>query len=66
MDMNNPNSDNRFNPQNTITKNSDGSWKMKSSKVRMGVYTSSGYSSSKIPTLDHSKIASKGYMLSSK
>jgi hypothetical protein len=65
MDMNNPNGDNRFNPQNTITKNSDGSWKMKSSKVRMGVYTSSGYSSSKIPTLDHSKIASKGYMLAS-
>ena len=63
MDMNNPNGDNRFNPQNTITKNSDGSWKMKSSKVRMGVYTSSGYSSSNIPTLDHSKIASKGYML---
>ena len=63
MDMNNPNGDSRFNPQNSITKNSDGSWKMKSSKVRMGVYTSSGYSSSKIPTLDHSKIASKGYML---
>jgi hypothetical protein len=63
MDMNNPNGDNRFNPQNSISKNSDGSWKMKSSKVRMGVYTSSGYSSSKIPTLDHSKIASKGYML---
>ena len=63
MDMNNPTGDKRFNPQNTITKNSDGSWKMKSSKVRMGVYTSSGYSGDKIPTLDHSKIASKGYML---
>ncbi len=63
MDMNDPTGDKRFNPQNTITKNSDGSWKMKSSQVRMGVYTSSGYSSSKIPTLDHSKIASKGYML---
>ncbi len=63
LNMANPTSDARFNPQNTITKNSDGSWKMKSSKVRMGVYTSSGYSSSKIPTLDHSKIASKGYML---
>lgn len=63
MDMNNPNGDSRFNPQNSISKNSDGSWKMKSSQVRMGVYTSSGYSSSKIPTLDHSKIASKGYML---
>jgi hypothetical protein len=63
MDMNNPTGDERFNPQNTITKNSDGSWKMKSSKVRMGVYTSSGYSGDKILTLDHSKIASKGYML---
>ena len=63
MNMVNPTSDARFNPQNTITKNSDGSWKMKSSQVRMGVYTSSGYSSSKIPTLDHSKIAAKGYML---
>lgn len=63
IDMNNPNGDSRFNPQNSISKNSDGSWKMKSSQVRMGVYTSSGYSSSKIPTLDHSKIASKGYML---
>jgi hypothetical protein len=63
MNMNNPTGDKRFNPQNTITMNSDGSWKMKSSKVRMGVYTSSGYSGDKIPTLDHSKIASKGYML---
>ena len=65
MNMEDPEGDTRFNPQNSISQNSDpdGSWKMKSSKVRMGVYTSSGYSSSKIPTLDHSKIASKGYML---
>ncbi|HEX9319657.1 MAG TPA: discoidin domain-containing protein [Nitrososphaeraceae archaeon] len=63
MNMANPQGDSRFNPQNTITKNSDGSWKMKSSKVRMGVYTSSGYSSSKIPTIDHSKILAKGYMM---
>jgi hypothetical protein len=63
MNMVNPQGDSRFNPQNTITKNSDGSWKMKSSKVRMGVYTSSGYSSSKIPTIDHSKILAKGYMM---
>jgi concanavalin A-like lectin/glucanase superfamily protein/F5/8 type C domain-containing protein len=63
IDMNNPLSDSRFDPQNTITKNPDGSWKMKSSKVRMNVYTSTGYDSNDIPTLDHSKIASKGYML---
>ena len=66
MNMKNPTGDSRFNPQNTITKNSDGSWKMKSSKVRMGVYTSAGYDQDKIPTLDHSKLAQKGYMQSPK
>jgi F5/8 type C domain len=63
MNMNDPLSDSRFNPQNTITKNPDGSWKMKSTQVRMAVYTSTGYDSNDIPTLDHSVIASKGYML---
>jgi uncharacterized protein YxeA len=63
MDMNNPLGDSRFNPQNTITKNPDGSWKMKSTKVRMAVYTSTGFDSDDISTLDHSSIASKGYML---
>jgi hypothetical protein len=63
MDMNNPLGDSRFNPQNTITKNPDGSWKMKSTQVRMAVYTSTGYDQDDIPTLDHSQIASKGYML---
>src|SRR5438093_886481 len=63
MNMNDPLSDSRFNPQNTITKNPDGSWKMKSTKVRMAVYTSTGFDPNDIPTLDHSVIASKGYML---
>jgi hypothetical protein len=63
MNMNNPLGDSRFNPQNTITKNPDGSWKMKSTKVRMAVYTSTGYDQDAIPTLDHSDIAAKGYML---
>jgi hypothetical protein len=62
MDMNNPLGDSRFNPQNTITKNPDGSWKMKSTKVRMAVYTSTGYDQGAIDTLDHSDIATKGYM----
>jgi hypothetical protein len=62
MDMNNPLGDSRFNPQNTITKNPDGSWKMKSTKVRMAVYTSTGYDQNAIDTLDHSDIAAKGYM----
>jgi hypothetical protein len=63
INMDNPLSDSRFNPQNTITMNPDGSWKMKSSQVRMNVYTSSGYNSANIPTLDHSVISSNGYML---
>jgi hypothetical protein len=63
INMENPLSDSRFNPQNTITKNPDASWKMKSTKVRMAVYTSTGFDPDDIPTLDHSVIASKGYML---
>ena len=63
INMNNPTSDSRFNPRNTITKNPDGSWKMKATQVRMEVYTSTGYDKDDIPTLDHSEIAAKGYML---
>jgi hypothetical protein len=63
INMNNPTSDSRFNPQNTITKNPDGSWKMKATQVRMNVYTSTGYDGNDIPTLDHSQIAANGYML---
>ena len=63
IDMNNPLDDSRFNPRNTITKNPDGSWKMKATQVRMEVYTSTGYDRNDISTLDHSAIASKGYML---
>ncbi|MFY0563434.1 discoidin domain-containing protein [Archangium lansingense] len=54
--------DTRFDPQDTITRNSDGSWKMKSSQVRMHALTSTGYSSSKIPTYDRDVLASRGYM----
>ena len=39
----NPSTDSRFSLQTTMTKNSDGSFKIKSSKVRMGVFTSSGF-----------------------
>jgi concanavalin A-like lectin/glucanase superfamily protein len=63
MNMENPLSDSRFNPRDTITKNPDGSWKMKATQVRMAVYTSTGFDPDDIPTLDHSIIASKGYML---
>ncbi|MDP9306270.1 MAG: hypothetical protein M3O68_08000 [Thermoproteota archaeon] len=60
----NPNSDPRFSPQTTMTKNSDGSFKIKSTKVRMGVFTSSGFHPENIKTLNHNKIALAGYMQS--
>ena len=59
-----PNSDPRFSPQTTMTKNSDGSFNIKSSKVRMGVFTSSGFHPENIKTLNHNKIALAGYMQS--
>jgi hypothetical protein len=43
MNMENPTSDQRFNPQDHITRNHDGSWKMRSNQVRMSVYTANGY-----------------------
>src|SRR6478672_1953467 len=60
----NPNDDPQFSPQTTLTKNSDGSFKVKSTKVRMGVFTSSGFHPEQISTLDHHKIALVGYMQS--
>ena len=60
----NPDTDSRFSPQTTMTKNSDGSFKIKSTKVRMGVFTSSGFHPEEIKTLNHNKIALAGYMQS--
>ena len=62
MNMVSPTSDSRFDPKNTITKNADGSWKMKATQVRMNVFTSTGYSQSKIATLDQGQLEAKGYM----
>src|SRR5438093_1148731 len=58
----NPNDDPRYSPQTTLTKNSDGSFKVKSTKVRMGVFTSSGFHPEQINTLNHNKIAQAGFM----
>ena len=60
----NPEDDPRFSPQTQLTPNSDGSFNVKSTKIRMGIFTSSGYHPSDISTLDHSNIAAKGYMQS--
>jgi hypothetical protein len=56
--------DTRFDPDDTVTRNADGSWKMKSTQVRMHVRTSAGYDSRMIPTYDRDVLAGRGYMQS--
>jgi hypothetical protein len=63
MNRNNPNSDPRFHIGSIkLIKNRDGSFKVTSTEVRFGVYTSSGYQPDKISTLNQQQLASKGYM----
>lgn len=63
MNMENPTSDQRFNPRDHITRNHDGSWKMKSNQVRMSVYTTNGYNPNQITAYSgQSKLAEQGYM----
>lgn len=65
INMVNPVADGRFDPQDKITRNSDGSWKMKSDKVRMSVYTSRGYHLGDISkTQTHDELMKRGYMQS--
>jgi hypothetical protein len=52
-------------PTSFVQKNSDGSWKVQSSEVRYGVFTSSGYHPDLITTLNQQVLAAKGYMQSS-
>jgi len=56
------NRDSRFDPQDAVTQNADGSWKMRQSQVRMHAKTSSGYDTKKIATYDRDTLAQKGYM----
>lgn len=70
MNMSDPSNDKRFHSiqpkNNIISRNSDGSWKLTSvdtsPKIRMNVFTSSGYHQDRIGTLNHSELALKGYM----
>jgi hypothetical protein len=48
----------------SMTKNSDGSFKVKSTKVRYGVFTTAGYDANKIESLDQADLEEKGYMQS--
>jgi hypothetical protein len=64
MNMQDPTSDPRFNPQAALTKNPDGSYKVTKQQIRMEVYTSAGYHQDKITTLNQKELAAKGYMQS--
>ena len=64
MNMQDPARDPRFNPQATITKNPNGSYKVTKTEVRMEVYPSTGYNQDKITTLNQKELAAKGYMQS--
>ncbi len=64
MNMNDPNHDNRTDPQTILAKNPDGSWKVTNSAVRLDVFTSSGYHHNLISTLNQQQLAAKGYMQS--
>ncbi len=63
MNMDNPTNDARTSPP-SMTKNSDGSWKVTSGQVRYGVFTSTGYHPDQISTLNQAQMEAKGYMQS--
>ena len=63
MNMDDPNVDkDRFTTKDAITKNKDGSWKVKDDQIRMNVFTKSGYNPEKIKTYNQKVLATKGYM----
>jgi hypothetical protein len=60
--LSSPTGDSRFDPKTTVSKNSDGSYKVTSTKVRMNVFTSTGYDSNEIDTYNQKQLATQGYM----
>jgi hypothetical protein len=65
MNMSDPLHDKQFNPKVELVRNQgDNSWHVDDSKVRMNVYTSSGYNESNIITYDQKELAKKEYMQS--
>jgi hypothetical protein len=62
MRSDHPEKDPQFRPQVPLTKNSDGSFKVKESKIRMGVWPSTGNHPEKITTYNERELEKKGYM----
>jgi len=62
MRSDHPEKDPQFRPQVPITKNPDGSFKVKESKIRMGVWPSTGNHPEKITTYNEKELEKKGYM----
>jgi hypothetical protein len=63
MDMNNSNVNTaRFETRDSITKNSDGSWKVKDTQIRMNTYTKSGYDAEYIDTYNQKTLAQRQCM----
>jgi F5/8 type C domain/Bacterial Ig domain len=60
-----PAEDCRFDPKTTLILNADGSYKVKSTQVRISVLTSTGYDQDDITTYNQKQLAEKGYMQSS-
>jgi hypothetical protein len=60
-----PADDCRFDPKTTLIPNADGSYKVKSTHVRISVLTSTGYHQDNITTYNQKELARKGYMQSS-
>jgi hypothetical protein len=58
----NPNNDPRTDPQTTLVRNPDGSWKVRDDATRYNVFTSSLYHPEDIDTYDQQQLATKGYM----
>ena len=70
MDMDDPNHDLRTDPQITLTKNNDehgnNIWKIQNIEVRYNVFTSPGFNSQLITTLNQTELTKKGYIQSPK
>jgi hypothetical protein len=57
-----PLTDSRFDANHPISRNTDGSWKIRHNEVRLGVLTSTGYNQKRIASYDRDVLADQGYM----